>query len=111
MSPRCIKCLVLLSWLVLPGLCIGQVNSFQKEYPFLKHLAREKLYEERLFVLNNVPDSIPSITYYLEKAWTFHALGRYDSALHLYTDRTPDSVLVSRFRDDYFNLLFKMRQL
>ena len=111
MSPRCIKSFLLVCCLVTPVLCAGQITSFREEYPFLKHLAREKLYTERLFVLNHVSDSVLSTTYYLEKAWTFHALGRYDSALHLYTGLQPDSVLTGRFRNDYFDLLFKTGQL
>lgn len=111
MSLRCIRHLLPFFCLVIPALCSAQVGSFREEYPFLKHLAREKLYTERLFVLENISDSVPSTRYYLEKAWTFHALGRYDPALHLYTSLPSDSILTGSFRNDYFDLLFKTHSL
>lgn len=111
MNLRCIRDLFSILCLVIPALCNAQVGSFRDEYPFLEHLAHEKLYSERLFVLDNVSDSVLSTRYYLERAWTLHALGRYDSALKVYAKLPSDSLLNGNFRNDYFNLLFETQSL
>lgn len=97
--------------LVLPALCWSQTGSYQENIPFLKHLAREKLYTERLFVLNHLSDTTFTSDYYAEKAWTFQTLGQYDSALHLYNSIAPDSILISPFRNHYFQVLFQTSHL
>jgi hypothetical protein len=111
MSLRCIRDILPLVCLVVPAFCVAQVGSFREEYAFLKHLAHERLYEERLFVLENISDSVRSTHHYIEKAWTLHALGRYDSSLRTYNFVPSDSLLAGNFRNDYFDLLFKTNSL
>lgn len=111
MSLRCIRDLILICCVVVPSFCAAQVGSFREEYPFLKHLAHEKLYAERLFVLENISDSLRSTQYYIEKAWTLHALGCYDSALRIYNVIPSDSLLTGNFRNDYFDVLFETKSL
>lgn len=91
--------------------CFGQFNSYRKQQPFLIHLEREKLFNERLFLLSQLRDSSFSALINLERAWTYHALGKLELSKNGYGQMPFDSILHYNFDSDYINLLYKEDEL
>lgn len=109
MYQACIN--LILASILLPAVCLGQFGGLNEERSFLQHLQRQKLYDERLFVLNNLSDLSNTREISLEKAWTYHALGSYDSALFTYRTIPCDTIFKYRFHYNYLSLLFKHEEI
>ncbi|MEI9920898.1 MAG: hypothetical protein WDO14_19200 [Bacteroidota bacterium] len=103
MSPACIRRLLWPAFILVPVISYSQLPS-SDDGQFLKHLRNQKLYAERLFFLEQLPDQ-PQFT--LEKAWTFQILGRYDSAINNYDRLVIDTVFSHGFGRNYLSVLFK----
>ncbi len=79
---------------------------------FLKHLTVNKLYDEKLYYLNNLPiDNNLSFRTEIaaEKGWTFHISGLPDSSFHAYSNLTNAEIRQTVFNKDYQRLLFGLK--
>lgn len=99
MNHRCIASLLLL---FLSVKLVGQ--TLENERKFIRHLTNEGLLTERLYVLNQLSDSTSTLVK-AEKAWTWHALGHYTSALRIYNTVPFDSLQKHGFAGNYLRLL------
>jgi hypothetical protein len=111
MNPTCIKIASTFLLLLITLVSKAQFNSFASETQFIKHLTKEHLYKEKLFLLQHLSDTSTAVQINLEKGWTYHALGRQDSAAYYYQQAPYDSLLHYGFREDYLTLLFNMESL
>lgn len=109
MSLPCIKVVFLTVYIQLPFLCSAQFGDLKHEQLFLRHLRQQKLYPERLYLLNHLSSPRHTNQLNLEKSWIFYALGRYDSALTFYNQVPLDTVFQYRFHNNFLGLLFKYR--
>jgi len=93
--------------ILIPTNGFSQFDSIRKEGTFLQHLRIQKLYNERLFVLNQFPEGNDTDLLLIEKAWTYTILARYDSALSGYRRASVDSIRFYGFTANYYSLLFR----
>ncbi len=111
MNPLYTKHSSLIAFIVISFSCFGQFSSYTNEQPLLKHLAKEQLYTERIFLLTHLQDSAFQILVNLEKAWTYHASNNFSLSQKHYQQVSFDSIIHYRFSDDYLILLFKQYEL
>jgi len=96
---------------LIPEFCSGQFGNITEEQRFLDHLRINKLYQERNFVLDHIQKTSPGNSVFLEKAWTYRALQRYDSAIQYYQRVPFDTIYNYKFHVSYLSLLFKANRL
>jgi hypothetical protein len=110
MSPRCIRSYFLLILYSVSFSSFSQFTSYKKEETFLRHLAEENLFQERILLLTNLQDSSFQSLIDLETAWTYHALTNFPLAQKKYEALSFDSIIHYNFYSDYLSLHFKQKE-
>jgi len=111
MCLKCIKSSLTLFIFIGAINCFGQFTSYRKQRTFLIHLEEEKLFNERIFLLSQMNEPSSSTIINLERAWTFHALGKLELSKNNYEQVPFDSVFHYNFHSDYLSLLYKEGEL
>lgn len=88
------------------------IKTFSEEYSFLRYLANNRLYDERLYVLNSLSDSaVSQDRINIEKGWTFQAKGDMNVSISYYQKAPLQSIVKLGFQDNYLDLLFRTKNL
>jgi hypothetical protein len=111
MSQLYIRHCLLMVFMAVSFTCFGQFYSYKNEQPLLKHLAKEKLYTERIYLLTQLHDSAFQTSINLEKAWTYHAVNEISLSLQQYEELSFDSIVRYGFSNNYLSVLFKHYEL
>lgn len=109
MTRACIRpAILVIAFFFLLSAAPAQKTVSPTHERFLHHLAKERLYKERLFFLDHAPSFGMENTFrvVLEKAWTLSALDQYDSAAYFFQQVPLDTMVFEEFHYSYLRTLF-----
>lgn len=109
MNLNSIKYLIFLAVFILSHSGFSQLACFFEEEQFFKHLRKENLHKESLFLLSQMQTSSDSTRIYLEKGFLFHEISSLDSARSYYQRNSLQSISALKFYKDYLRLRFRMQ--